>query len=222
MPYRYAPPGTSSTVTHSPIRGPAASAPLEGPIIDIETNRQEAPVRGSREEVQAAIDSLDITNARLSGPEELAVNETGVIELVLADEIADLESKYRENIPYVTESIKVSSRMEASLTSLDGIDIAPSGKVEQIVGTEATSWIWGIQSKKAGTFRLQAELWAIIDIDGEESQTRAKTFDYEVTVTITKGDQVGLFLKEHWKWGFTGLLIPIGKWAFLKRKPKSP
>lgn len=217
---QYTPEKEAAPPYPSSIPVPSANAPPPDRRVPQQHSSRVPKGAAGRARVQAIIDNLEISKARLSGPKELTVSEASVIELTLADTIEELNSQYKENGAYTTSSVKVSQEMEASLKSLDGlVEINPAARIKQAVGMEPTKWVWGVKPLKAGKSRLHAELWAIISIDGEDSKRKVKTFDYQIVVTISRADQIGLFLKEHWKWGFTALLLPIGKWAWSRKKP---
>ncbi|MBD3273748.1 MAG: hypothetical protein GF372_00455 [Candidatus Marinimicrobia bacterium] len=79
--------------------------------------------------------------------------------------------------------------------------------------SERTEWRWDITATENGTHQLHLTLSALIPVDGQPTHRTIRTFDHVITVHVSLGERIAVFLSDNWQWIMSALLIPLITWV---------
>ncbi len=178
-------------------------------------------------EIDRILQSLPTGNIAFNTPESMTLNEARKIELLLSTSLSEEilkraveEHKVEGDIQY--EPIQISDQMEATLTG-DGFqitDVLPTRRA--ISRTGPTEWTWDVRALREGKLRLHLTLNALVTVGRNPAQQYTiRTFDKEYIVGVSVTDTVTDFVKKHWQWLWTTILLPVGGWLWKRRRKNS-
>ncbi|KFL37324.1 hypothetical protein [Arenimonas donghaensis] len=175
--------------------------------------------------VDQALAQLDLGHVAFNAPDRVNVADSVTVVLALSPDRAREEVAERITGPgeHVVQSVQVSNLMEARLTG-EGFRIVAVTPARQAVGTGITEWAWDITPEAEGRRTLTLALDALIKVDGETVPRSLRTFRHPIDIEVTTGQRLGSWIREHGKWAWGALLLPLlGWWSKRRRadKPKS-
>jgi hypothetical protein len=144
-------------------------------------------------------------------PHTANIDETFSAKLLIQPEIeiAEMEKQFTGQGHVVTAKIVISNIATATLISEDFI-ITPTTPIEQAIAqTQATIWEWDLRAKSVGKHHIKLSVDAVITIDNKSTQYHLQTFEQDVTITITKQQQLTSWIKQYGQWLWTTLLLPL-------------
>jgi hypothetical protein len=160
-------------------------------------------------------------------PGEMTLDQPSEIRLLLSRNRtpSQLEAEIKRAVAGVSglqgARIAVSDKMEARLTG-QGFEIIGATYEAQPVGTEGeTVWQWDVVPTKEGILELHLTLSAILSVNGSSVPMAIRVFDRKIRVKVTWRQRISGFLTRNWKWLWTVVLIPVGRWLW-KRRQKKP
>jgi hypothetical protein len=118
--------------------------------------------------------------------------------------------------------IQVSDRMEARLSGPNFAITAVTPEVQAVTRTAVTEWKWEVEPRSKGPQHLHLTLSVLINADGASTSRMIRTFDKEIEVEVTWGQQVGSFLKNNWQWLWAVILVPGIGWLWRRKKGSKP
>lgn len=137
--------------------------------------------------IDALLDKLAAGALAFNAPESLALQEAGVIQLLLSPSLTkeQLAALIREPGAVKTATLKISSSMEAKLTSGPVFSIQAISPEEQMISqAEPTEWRWNVTPLQPGKHRLHLVVNAIVKVGESEKRRMLKTFDREIQVMV--------------------------------------
>jgi hypothetical protein len=176
--------------------------------------------------VDQVVGSLEKANIAFNVPEKLNLKETAQIELLLSmrESAETLRNSIEAEGAREGATIKVSKRMEASLTGAD-FQITEITPKEQAVGSiETVNWKWDVKPTSLGQHPLHLTLTALVSVDGTTTRRAIRTFDKTIKVNVTATQWAGDFVAKNWQWLWAAIVLPLagGVWKQWKPKGKSP
>jgi hypothetical protein len=168
------------------------------------------------------LESLDLGNVAFNAPRSLYLGEAAVIQLFLStkDSIAQLQERITAAGEREGAKIRVSDQMEAHL-SAPGFKVeAVTPEIQAVSGAEATEWKWDIESAAPGMQRLHLSLSALVTAEGETRPRVFRTFERTIEVRVAWRARLSALIGEHWKWGWTALLLPAAGWFARQRSQR--
>ena len=90
---------------------------------------------------------------------------------------------------------------------------------------DTTEWRWEIEATRLGTQYLHLSLSALLYVADDQMPRTIRTFQrtIEVTEVVEPWSQkLAQFVKDHWQWLWTSILIPIVLWiiSILRKRRK--
>lgn len=169
--------------------------------------------------IDELIRALPVGIIAFSHPREMVVGESRDVDLLLSVTEAANELKTRlHGEAQDTAQLKASRPMRAEIKS-DKFTITSLSPEEQLVGASAsTEWRWEIKATTAGDHSLQLGLSATVTVDGQEKPKSIRTFDRVIKVRAKAVDRISNFLAKNWQWLAASLVIPLGLWAWYRRR----
>jgi hypothetical protein len=89
------------------------------------------------------------------------------------------------------------------------------------VGSGITTWEWEVTPEEEGRHRLTLSLDAFVRMDGQSVAKTLRTFDHPIDVQVTATQRIGGWAKEHGKWAWSTLLVPLWAWWSKRKKAKT-
>jgi hypothetical protein len=173
--------------------------------------------------VKRTLDGLGLANLAFSPPAKMRVQEKRMVELLMSP--AKTAEALRGDLANtegsgVASGVKVSPRMEATLTGA-GFSIQALGPEQQVVNPVGTTrWAWDVTPTAPGKQSLHLALSARVEVQGSDTPFVVRTFDRHIEVEITPMQRAEAFLAEHWQW-LWALVVPPGlEWWRRWRKKK--
>lgn len=173
-------------------------------------------------EVDALLARLRVGNIAFNAPQTINISETiRVRALVSPDEsTATLQAQIDAPGEKVVAPLKISKLMEARLSG-EGFRIVPISSARQAVGSGITTWEWEVTPEEEGRHRLTLSLDAFVRMDGQSVAKTLRTFDHPIDVQVTATQRIGGWAKEHGKWAWSTLLVPLWAWWSKRKKAKT-
>ena len=175
--------------------------------------------------VDRALAGLEDSNIAFNTPPSMAVGEVSEIEVVLSLTEAPATLAQEVHAPGTREvhPVKVSSRMEARLTSPGFTILAIGPEAQAISATEPTRWRWNVRAVEEGDQQLHLTLTALIEVNGSTTPRALNTFDHTIRVRVTMKERVAGFVGNNWQWLWSVIVVPGALWAAGRwRKFKKP
>lgn len=169
--------------------------------------------------VDTAIADLRRANVAFNAPTELHLGKQAEIRLLLSlrQSIAQLKKKIIRLGREEGARIRISDIMVADLSGL-GFTIEKIGPATQVVDPEGiTEWRWNVEPTKAGTRRLHLTLSALITVNGSQGPYTVRTFERSWNVRVPWPERITGFVKDHWQFLWTFLLLPIVGFLWRRR-----
>lgn len=149
----------------------------------------------SLEDVDAALQKLDWGQMAFDVPEQLRLEQTALIHLLIsptqtAEELTDaIRKQTSEPVKIESARIQISGMMEAKLVG-SAFDIHPitPDEPQMVSRTEPTEWKWEIRPRQTGRQSLHLTLNAIIRFDDKERPRVVRTFDRVIQVDVAMSE----------------------------------
>jgi len=152
-------------------------------------------------------------------PDDLAVGEAEVVQLLLAREpVRLLKRRLTAFGDTQGERIKVSGVMEAHLIGSKFRIRALFNEVQPVRREGVTEWKWEVEPTEAGVHRLQLTLYAFIKVNGSDQALKVRTFEETLVVRVTLLERLSAFVGDNWQWLWTAILIPVAGWLYGRRR----
>ena len=152
------------------------------------------------------------------------LEDTAVIELFLGltTPIDDLKQMIEAAGEKEGAPIKVSDRMEARLSGPNFAITAVTPEGQAVTRTDVTQWKWEVEPKREGRHHLHLTLSVLINLEGSSSLRALRTFDKQIEVEVSWGQQLGSLLENNWQWLWAAILVPVVGWLWRKNKGSKP
>ena len=120
-------------------------------------------------------------------------------------------------------AIRVTSLVEARLTSGKGLGVTELGPAEQAISsTETTRWAWELTPVDGGTHTLHLVINVRFRLGSDTVQRCVRRFERTIHVNVTLAERTTAFVARHYEWILTFLVIPpLGLLYKVVRKRKS-
>jgi len=173
--------------------------------------------------VDQALAQLDLGHVAFNAPDRVNVADTVTVVLALSPDRSREEVAERITGPgqHVVQSVQVSNLMEARLTG-EGFRIVAVTPARQAVGTGISEWAWDITPEAEGRRTLTLALDALIKVDGETVPRSLRTFRHPIDIEVTTGQRLGAWIRDHGKWAWGALLLPLLGWWHKRRSADKP
>ncbi len=170
--------------------------------------------------VDDAVKNMDKANIAFNMPMKMNVGDVRNIRLLLSykDTLEQLESEIKKAESTFSETIQVSSRMEAKLIGNNFVVTSISPEIQAITKEQKTEWLWAVQPKKEGAHIIYLTLTAFISIKGEQTPRMIKTFEKKVVVEVTFTQKAKNIISSNWQWFWAAMLVPVGGWLWNRKK----
>lgn len=200
------------------------SASVKPPVLAADTAKTKSN-NSALATVDQVLGSLEKANIAFNVPEKLNLKQTAQIELLLSmrESAETLRNAIEAEGAREGATIKVSKRMEASLTGAD-FQITEITPKEQAVGSiETVNWKWDVKPTSLGQHPLHLTLTALVSIDGATTRRAIRTFDKTIKVNVTATQWAEDFVAKNWQWLWAAIVLPLagGVWKQWKPKGKS-
>jgi len=174
---------------------------------------------------------MNLGNIAFVTPEAMTLekSETVYLRLSIAQTIEELKQEIQnEGIKGQVNAvggIKIDSQMQAVLTGGDDFKVTPiTPDTLPISNQTTTEWKWDIKALRGGNLKLYLTLNAIVEYEdgaGKRPVT-IRTFNKEYTVAVPWSENaVFKFAGNNWQWLWTTLIVPIGLWAWNRKRKKT-
>ena len=211
--------GGSQFVPASPT--PQASATVPVSLTDT------GPVIPDFTQIDKALKEALTGSIAYNAPQEMKLNETATIELLLNPTLEPgvLATQVTQPGEVVTASVEITPRMKAVLLqqSQEAFFIQPlHDNPEQLISTtETTKWSWDVTAKMGGVQRLTLVVYRLVTVDGNDNWRVVESYRSDIDVGVSMVQRI---LMLDWKWiaGIlvTALFIPaFWRWVDQRRKP---
>ena len=208
---------------------PSPSIPGDPPTKTPPSSAQLPPKLTSRQ--LAAIDEILVTlplaSIAFNAPTTLRLGDSTVIHLLLSmrHSIEQLQAMIVAAGEREGASIRVSPQMEARLSGLGFKIEAITQETQAVSEQDTTEWRWEIEATRLGTQYLHLSLSALLYVADDQMPRTIRTFQrtIEVTEVVEPWSQkLAQFVKDHWQWLWTSILIPIVLWiiSILRKRRK--
>lgn len=197
-------------------RGGRASQPAPTPIAD------------RFDEIDSALGELVQGRIAFNTPERMRFGDSQSVALVASPSMdaATLSGELRSRIggadPIEVATLQIAPLMEARLEGAPAFEISPLTPVQQPVSRSApTEWRWSVRAAQTGRHQLHLTINAIITVAGERYPRSLDVLNRDITVEITAGQRVGMFLGANWQWLLGTILIPLAAWMWSQRRKQT-
>jgi hypothetical protein len=167
--------------------------------------------RASAESVDEILRDLDWGNVAFNTSSTMRYTQPSPVELLLSPSAsaAELQKELEERVGADSARVRVSPRMEATLTGKGfGIEaLAPD--IQAVASTQTTRWKWMVTPTEPGPRTLHLALSAVIDVEGHETPLVVRTFMRDIQVNITVPQRLLGFVENHVELVWTGLGVPV-------------
>jgi len=169
-------------------------------------------------EVDGVLGKLPLGRVVFNVPEKMHFQDSYKINLLLSASKSLEELK--KQLPDSVEGaeIHIAEKMQARLTGQAFTIVAVSPEIQAISGQENTEWQWEVRPQSSGKHTLHLTLDVFLVVHKSEVARSITTFDRAIVVEVTLGERVTSFVIGNWQWLWTGILIPVGAWAWKKKK----
>jgi len=157
------------------------------------------PSGGSGESPLTEVDRLlqqsMIGSLAYNAPNEMKLDETLPIELVISPSLSVDELKKQVNAPgtVVTSSdVKITDQMEAKIFSPDpnAFTIQALQEPRQLISElETTKWTWYVTANKSGKQKLSVVVYRVVEYQGEKLSRVVKEYESDIDVKVTPQSQ---------------------------------
>jgi len=202
---RIPPPETTRVISLS-TSTPSVSTPVANPT--------------ASDPITEILQSLPTGNIAFNVPQSMNRDDTKSIQLKLSlvAPIDDLKKSITEEGEKEGTTISVSDLMEADLTGSNFTITGVTPETQVISSTDETEWEWDIKPTDTGLQKLHLTLSVLLDFKGTSTPRAVRTFDKEIDVEVTPGQQISSFIGANWQWLWTVILVPIGAWVWSRRR----
>ncbi len=203
------------------IKTDASSLPFKPPVKrndSLQTKGNSVPTT-----VNQVVASLQKANIAFNVHEKLNLKQTAQIELLLStkESAETLRNAIEAAGAREGATIKVSKRMEASLTGA-AFQITEITPKEQIVDSlETVYWKWDVTPTSLGQHPLHLTLTALVSVDGATTRRAIRTFDKTINVNVTATQWAEDFIAKNWQWLWAAILLPLAGGVWKQWKPKN-
>ncbi len=159
-----------------------------------------------------------------SGSPSLMLLDTPEQFLLLIDfkkNISDLFVSLPKEYKKAGAKVKMSNRMQATLTSHDFDIKNETPTIQAVRSDKTTEWSWTLKAKTAGDHEVTVTLSALIPIQGESTPLVLSSFKKTITVTVTNKIKIWIFLKENLGWLWAPIAAAFAALLYLIKKVKN-
>jgi len=193
-------------------------------MMETKTENDEKSVMRSKPKIKYEI-RIDTTKVIEEGyaivtyfvPDTMRIDKSYVITLRVANTIekANLDESQPGRI--IVDKVRVGSTMKAYLTDVESaFEIKELSTIEQNVEKGSyTQWQWSVKPKKGGKAKVKLRMVITGDINKD-----IEVYSDSVYIEVPKGYNLWNFLKEHWQWIVSTLVLPFGLWLYNRKKKK--
>lgn len=181
------------------------------------SNNEDQPY--PRDRIDIILRNMEFGNIAFNTPRSLNIQDTAIIQLLLNAKIPFDLLKQQLEWAGAREGtkIKISDKMEASLTAPNFAITPISPGIQAISRKETTEWKWEIKPKSTGRHYVHLTLSALLNIEGESTPRAIRTFDRRIEIDITWGQLAKGFFSNNWQWLWAALIVPIAGWIWKKK-----
>ena len=170
--------------------------------------------------VDQLLNNMEFGVIAFNAPTHINIDGSSQVQLILslADTVEQLKQAITEEGEKVGANIRVSDRMEASLSGYMFQITAITPEVQAVSKRQNTEWKWEVHPKAEGRHKLHLTLTALLDIDDRNTALVIKTFDKVIEVQVTTTQKFSLFFKKNWQWLWAAILVPLAGWLWKYKK----
>lgn len=187
---------------------------------------------GLLSEVDRILAGLPLGNAAFGVPPQMQVGErtTARLKLSLQESAATLAEEIGRLSPdaaaVLSDPVRVHTVMLARLAGTAGLEVRLlGGEEERTLDSAATEeWLWEITATQPGAETLHLELFAVIEVQGEQRKNLRRSWDAVVTVEVPPPPPpapppsiwAGLlaWAGKNFQWLWAAILVPLGGLAY--------
>lgn len=193
-------------------------------------------------EVDRILAALPMGSAAFGVPPRMKVGErtTARLRLSSGESAATLADEIRRLSPDVaavlSDPVRVHTVMLARLDGTAGLEIRLlGGQEERTLATAGTEeWVWEVTAVQPGAESVHLELFAVIEVQGEQRKNLRRSWDAVVAVAVpppapTSSPSIGSGLLawagKNFQWLWAAILVPLGGLAYRTyqaRRRKTP
>lgn len=186
---------------------PAAYAPTPGNLVD------------------DILDTLSQASMAFSVPRTANVQDRFKVQLLINPSVNPevLEGELSIDGKKSSARILISKIVTAKLTAPGFVVEKITPEEQAISQKQSTEWMWVLTPTKEGKFDVHLDISAVVRVDRMKSSRHIKTFEKDVTITVTKTQQAISIFQEYGEWIWTTILAPIGLWVWsrIRRRQKN-
>jgi hypothetical protein len=183
-------------------------AAVEEKLVAPSKKHKKAKMRSVKKVADAVTSQLHMATLSFLVADTANIRDVITAQLLIQPTISE-EELDKQFAGHVTTKIVVSNIATATLTS-DDFAIKAITPVEQAIAeTQATVWNWDLHANSAGQKHVKLSVDAVITIDNKSTQYHLRTFEQDVTITITQKQQFMAWIKQYGQWFWSTLLLPL-------------
>ena len=176
-------------------------------------------------EVDRELQRMPLGRIAYNAPATMVEGEHHDIYLLLSptqspeDLQKELQSRLSGHEILETAQIKISERMQASLSGPDFAIDPNEPQIQPVSSTQPTEWRWSVTPKKTGLLELRLDLYALLILNGGSPIPRKiRTFDTTIKVRVAPLQLISGFVVRNWQWLWATVFVPVAGWLWAKRK----
>ncbi|MBP9145522.1 MAG: hypothetical protein KBI44_13635 [Thermoanaerobaculia bacterium] len=218
--------GARRETTASPELGATAGPP---PAAAVDGSADERA--GLLTEVDRILAGLPLGNAAFGVPPQMKVGErtTARLRLSLQESAATLAAEIGRLSPdaaaVLSDPVRVHTVMLARLDGTSGLEIRLlGGQEERTLDSAATEeWVWEVTAVQPGAESVHLELFAVIEVQGEQRKNLRRSWDAVVAVEVpplppvlpaSKWSALLAWVGKNFQWLWAAILVPLGGLAY--------
>jgi hypothetical protein len=232
--------GSRRETSASPELGATAGPPPAAAVGDGADERA-----GLLSEVDRILAGIPLGNAAFGVPPQMKVGErtTARLRLSLRESAATLAEEIGRLSPdaaaVLSDPVRVHTVMLARLDGTSGLEIRLlGGQEERTLDSAATEeWVWEVTAVQPGAESVHLELFAVIEVQGEQRKNLRRSWDAVVAVEVppvavapapsapSKWSPVFAWAGKNFQWLWAAILVPLGGLAYRTyqaRRRKTP
>ena len=192
---------TYSTINNClPDSGPCPSTPTNEPgppsIQEPTVSDSSSPVEEQLQQIDKLLGQSVQSSIAYNVPDRVTLNNTVTIELVLNPSLSptELAGQLTPSGEVVTALIEITPMMKAVLLpqNQDALAIQPihADAVQLVSNVDTTRWAWLVTGKNGGPQKMVLVIYRLIRFEGQEYWREVKSYQAEINVQVTFGQQV--------------------------------
>lgn len=182
-------------------------------------------------EVDRILAGLPLGSAAFGVPPQMKVGErtTARLRLSLQESAATLAAEIGRLSPdaaaVLSDPVRVHTVMLARLDGTSGLEIRLlGGQEERTLDSAATEeWVWEVTAVQPGAESVHLELFAVIEVQGEQRKNLRRSWDAVVAVEVpplppvlpaSKWSALLAWVGKNFQWLWAAILVPLGGLAY--------